>query len=68
MIEIYDDKAGEVRWSLIGDNGEPMAQGEGHRDVTDCLRAIEAVELAFKADPEIRIVRPGHVTGGEARD
>lgn len=47
MIEYYTDEAGEVRWRLLGKNGEQLAQGEGHRDITDARRAVRGVWFAL---------------------
>lgn len=50
---IYKDQAGEWRWRMRADNGEPIADsGEGYKDERDCrhglglvLAATELVEI-----------------------
>lgn len=41
---IYTDKAGETRWRLVGDNGEPMGDsGEGYTEPADCEEAVRTI-------------------------
>lgn len=39
-VEIYTDHGAEVRWRLIGANGETVLPPQGHRDATDAKRAL----------------------------
>ncbi len=41
---IYKDKAGEWRWRLRAANNEIIASGEGYRNKSDCLHAIDLVK------------------------
>ncbi len=38
-IRVYQDKAGEFRWSAIAANGEIVAEGESHTSREDAVRA-----------------------------
>ena len=56
-IEVYEDGSGRWRWRLIAGNGEPMCQGEDHRDPTDAIRAVTRIEDVFAARPNVIISR-----------
>jgi uncharacterized protein len=43
-FEIFRDHAGEYRWRLRADNGEPIATGEGHSSPGDAARAADTVK------------------------
>lgn len=51
IIELIEGEDGQVRWHLKAANGEIIAQGEAHRDVTDASRAVyrvaELLDLAI---------------------
>lgn len=43
-FELYRDAAGEWRWRLVAENGEPIADsGEGYKRKSDCLEAIALI-------------------------
>jgi uncharacterized protein YegP (UPF0339 family) len=42
-IRVYQDAAGEWRWSAIASNGEIVAEGESHARREDARRAAEHV-------------------------
>lgn len=47
---IYKDKSGEWRWYLKATNGRKIAEsGEGYKNKSDCLNAIELVKSSGKA-------------------
>lgn len=49
-IDVYQDTAGEWRWSLVAGNGEVVAQGESHTRKEDAERAArKAAELMGQA-------------------
>lgn len=48
-IEYFEDQAGEWRYRVKGDNGEPMATSEGYRDKADAKRGFEAVQRTIAA-------------------
>ena len=57
VIQVFQDSGGKWRWHLVGGNGEVIAQGEGHRDQHDAIRAVERVETVFRNDPDVVIRR-----------
>ena len=46
---IYKDKVGEWRWRLSAANNEIIASGEGYKNKTDCLHAIDLVKSSSEA-------------------
>ena len=48
-FQIYRDKIGEWRWRLRAKNHEPIASGEGYKNKSDCLHAIELVKSSSDA-------------------
>lgn len=51
-FETFLDKAGEWRWTLKADNGDPIAtSGEGYKNMSDCLHGIELVKSTDKNTP-----------------
>ncbi|MGF1448069.1 MAG: YegP family protein [Opitutales bacterium] len=49
-FEVYKDKAGEFRWRLKANNGEPIASsGEGYKEKRSCLHAIDLVKTSNEA-------------------
>lgn len=49
-VVFYDDEAGEHRWRVEGENGEPVCHGEGHTREGDAIRAfVRAVDLMQEA-------------------
>ena len=47
---VYIDRAGEWRWRLVTDNHRTIADsGEGYRNKTDCLHAINLVKSSQNA-------------------
>lgn len=59
-IAYYEDEAGEHRFRISGMNGEPMAGGEGYKDLADAIHAVQVIGRAFR-DGDIVIA-----DGGEA--
>ena len=54
-LHIYQDTAGEYRWSLTADNGEVIADSsEGYTERNDCAEA--AVRVAREFDEEIESI------------
>lgn len=47
MVEYFEDQAGQWRYRVKGENGEPMVTSEGHRDRTDAERGYAALERAI---------------------
>lgn len=44
-FEVFQDKAGEWRWSLKADNNKIVADsGEGYVNKADCLAGLELVK------------------------
>ncbi len=43
-FSIYKDKAGEWRWRLQAASNEIIASGEGYKNKSDCLHAIDLVK------------------------
>lgn len=41
-FEIYRSRS-EWRWRLKARNGEPIASGEGYKNKTDCIAAIDLI-------------------------
>lgn len=39
-VDFYKDMSGDWRWRLTGQNGEIVAQGEGHATQADAHRAF----------------------------
>lgn len=52
-IRVYQDQAGEWRWSAIAGNGEIVAQGESHTRREDAIRAARCV-----FGDQVKIVEP----------
>ena len=52
-FEVYNDKAGEVRFRLKARNGQIIAVGEGYKKKTSCLNGIESIK---KNAPEAELV------------
>ena len=48
-FSIYTDKAGEWRWRLQAANNEIIAAGEGYKNKSDCLNAIDLVKDSANA-------------------
>jgi hypothetical protein len=42
-FEIYNDKAGEIRFRLKATNGQIIATSEGYKSMTSCVNGIESV-------------------------
>ena len=42
-FQVYEDKAGEFRFSMTARNGEIIATSEGYKAKTSCLNGIESV-------------------------
>ena len=63
-FDIFEDEAGEGRYTAIGDNGEPMAQSEGYSGDTSADR-LAAAERGAKdlVTAVIREFRTGIVQG-----
>lgn len=51
-FEVYSDAAGDWRWRLKADNGEPIADGaQGYAHKSDCLHGIGLIrERGFAAE------------------
>lgn len=43
-FEVYEDKAGELRFRLKARNGEIIASSEGYKSMKSCLNGIESVK------------------------
>ncbi len=43
-FEVYEDKAGEIRFRLKATNGQIIAVGEGYKTLASCLKGIESVK------------------------
>lgn len=52
-FEVYEDKAGEIRFRLTARNGQIIATSEGYKTMTSCTNGIESVK---KNAPEAEIV------------
>ncbi len=48
-FSIYKDKAGEWRWRLQAASNEIIASGEGYKNKSDCLHAIDLVKESTNA-------------------
>ena len=48
-FQVYRDNAGEWRWRLRAANHEPIASGEGYRNKSDCLHAVNLVKQSANA-------------------
>lgn len=46
-IQIYEDRAGEYRWRLVGGNGEKQAAGEGHSTREHAREAVASTARNF---------------------
>lgn len=56
--QIYKDSAGEWRWRLRADNGEPIADSaEGYVTERDCNKGLYLVLGATEADTTIETFR-----------
>ena len=42
-FEVYEDKTGDWRWRLVGEDGVPIAWGEGYTGREDAVVACEQV-------------------------
>jgi uncharacterized protein YegP (UPF0339 family) len=52
-FKVYKDAGGEWRWRLVAGNDRIIADsGEGYRDKSDCLHAIELVKESREAQVE----------------
>jgi uncharacterized protein YegP (UPF0339 family) len=57
--QIYKDQAGEWRWRLRADNGEPIADSaEGYVDERDARHGLRLMLQATLADVTIETTRP----------
>lgn len=54
-FEIFEDEAGEGRWTAIGDNGEPTGQSEGYAGDSTADRLASAERGA--KDHVVSIIR-----------
>ncbi len=52
-FEVYEDKAGEIRFRLTARNGQIIATSEGYKTMANCINGIESVK---KNAPEAEIV------------
>lgn len=52
-FEIYEDKAGEIRFRLKATNGQVIAVSEGYKAMESCKNGIESV---VKNAPEAEVV------------
>ncbi len=52
-FEVYEDKAGEIRFRLTARNGQIIATSEGYKTMASCTNGIESVK---KNAPEAEIV------------
>ncbi len=52
-FEVYNDKAGELRFRLKATNGQIIAVSEGYKALSGCMNGIESVKK--NADSEIVI-------------
>lgn len=43
-FEIYNDKAGEIRFRLKATNGQIIATSEGYKSIASCVNGIESVK------------------------
>ncbi|HOF66285.1 MAG TPA: DUF1508 domain-containing protein [Candidatus Fermentibacter daniensis] len=45
LFEVFKDKAGEWRWTLVAQNGNKVGtSGEGYTNKADCLSIIESIK------------------------
>jgi uncharacterized protein YegP (UPF0339 family) len=47
-IAYYEDESSEHRFRISGMNGEPMAWGEGYKELADAVHAVQVIGKAFK--------------------
>jgi uncharacterized protein YegP (UPF0339 family) len=58
-FNVYKDKRGEWRWSLVADNGNKIAaSGEGYKEKTSCLDAIKSVKRDAPGASIVEETRP----------
>ncbi|WP_394695107.1 YegP family protein [Pseudoxanthomonas japonensis] len=65
-FEVYEDRAGEWRWTLVANNGKTIADsGEGYVSEYNAMRAAARTkELA----PQAPVKRPDGTTLREAKE
>ena len=52
-FEVYEDKAGEIRFRLTARNGQIIATSEGYKAMASCMNGIESVS---KNAPDAAVV------------
>lgn len=52
-FEVYEDKAGEIRFRLKARNGQAIVTGEGYKAKAGCLKGIDSIR---RNAPEAEIV------------
>ena len=43
-FEVFEDKSGDWRFSLVAPNGEVIASSEGYTSKDNCLKGVESVK------------------------
>lgn len=61
-VTYYTDEAGEHRFRISGMNGEPLAGGEGYKELADAIYAVQLIGRSFKEDQVIVTEGPGWET------
>ena len=51
-FEVFQDRSGEWRYTLVSANGEPVAQSEGYTTKADAERGAQAAKVAAE-DAEV---------------
>ncbi len=51
-VEIFEDVAGQFRWSRIAGNGERISQGESHPREADAERAARRANRDLYPEPQ----------------
>ncbi len=51
-FEVYTDAKDEFRFRLLAGNGEVIAVGEGYKNKSDCLKAIQLLKDCSAAPVE----------------
>lgn len=56
MIEIFKDEAGEWRYRLKGENGEPMFTSEGYTRKADARRGLNDARALLAKPIPVRVI------------